>query len=76
MNNRLQILIDIFMERERQNRLHPERLSLPMRFVTISEEIGEIAEALQEGDMKSVYRELIDTAATCVRMAEEMFEGD
>ena len=76
MNDRLQILIDIFIERERQNKFHPEKLSLPMRFVTISEELGEVAEALQDKDMKSVYRELIETAASCVRMAEEVLKGD
>ena len=45
-----------------------------MRFITIMEEAGEVAEALQDNDMESVYRELIDTAASCVRMAEEVIE--
>lgn len=69
---RIRILNDIYKERDRQNKLHPEKLELPMRFITISEEIGEIAQALQDNDMDSIYRELVDTAASCVRMAEEV----
>lgn len=71
---RMKIINDINLERERQDRLHPERLGLSMRFVTIMEELGEVAEALQENDMESVYCELIDAAASCVRMAEELLD--
>lgn len=71
-SKRIRILNHIYKERDRQDKLHPEPLDLPMRFVTISEEIGEIAQALQDNDMESIYRELIDTAASCVRMAEEV----
>lgn len=75
MNNiRFKILNDINKERKRQNHIHPQKLPLPMRFITIMEEAGEVAEAMQNNDMKSVYRELIDTAASCVRMAEEILE--
>lgn len=70
------VLNDIKNERERQDKLHPEKLALSMRFVTIMEEAGEVAEAMQDDDLQSVYRELIETAACCVRMAEEVLERD
>lgn len=73
---RAKILIDINKERTRQDQLHPHKLPLSMRFVTIMEELGEVAQALQDRDMESVYRELIDSAALCVRMAEEVLRGD
>jgi NTP pyrophosphatase (non-canonical NTP hydrolase) len=77
MNNlRAKILLDIHDERSRQDSLHPGKLSLPERFVTICEELGEVAEALQDKDMEGIYRELIDTAASCVRMAEQVLKGD
>ncbi|MCJ8008103.1 hypothetical protein ACFFF5_17880 [Lederbergia wuyishanensis] len=69
---RTKILTDINKECERQNIKHPNELNLQMRFITIMEEAGEVAEALQENDMDSVYRELIETAACCVRMAEQV----
>lgn len=69
---RQKIINDINAERDRQDKLHPQKLTLQMRFITIMEEAGEVAEAMQEEDMDSVYRELIDTAACCVRMAEEV----
>lgn len=48
-----------------------------MRFITIMEEAGEVAEAMQDNNMEAIYRELIDTAASCVRMAEQILdEGD
>ncbi|MEW8985943.1 MAG: MazG nucleotide pyrophosphohydrolase domain-containing protein [Bacillus sp. (in: firmicutes)] len=72
MNNRTKILNDIHQERNRQDKLHPEKLPLPMRFITIMEEAGEVAEAMQDNDKDSIYRELIDTAASCVRMAEQI----
>lgn len=74
---RTKIITDIINERSRQDQLHPQKLPLPMRFITIMEEAGEVAEAMQENDMEAIYRELIDTAASCVRMAEQILdEGD
>lgn len=73
-NTRAKILNDIDAERERQNSLHPEKLPLPMRFITIMEEAGEVAQAMQEDDFDGVYRELIETAASCVRMAEQVLQ--
>ncbi|GGB41543.1 hypothetical protein GCM10011409_18820 [Lentibacillus populi] len=71
---RTKIINDIHQERARQDHLHPEKLPLSMRFVTIMEELGEVAEALQNKDMESTYRELIDAAASCLRMAEEVLK--
>lgn len=76
LNNRTKIINAINDERARQDFLHPEKLPLPMRFITIMEESGEVAEAMQDKNMGQVYRELIDMAACCVRMAEEILEGD
>lgn len=73
---RTRIINDIHIERNRQNQLHPQKLNLAMRFITIMEEMGEVAQALQDKDMESVYRELIDAAASCIRMAEEVLEGE
>lgn len=75
-SNRTKIINDINQERGRQDHLHPQQLTLAMRFVTIMEEAGEVAQALQDKDMKNVYRELIDTAASCVRMAEDVLNVD
>lgn len=67
-----EIVKDILVERARQDKLHPQELNLSMRFITIMEEAGEVAEAMQENDMDAVYQELVDTAACCVRMAEQV----
>lgn len=71
---RVKIIKDLNKERDRQDKLHPQVLGLSLRFVTIMEELGEVAQALQDNDMDSVYREVIEAAATCVRMAEELLE--
>ncbi|MCJ0932570.1 hypothetical protein MST22_15590 [Virgibacillus halodenitrificans] len=76
LTNRTKIINDIHQERLRQDYLHPDKLNLAMRFVTIMEEAGEVAEAMQNKDNKAIYRELIDTAASCVRMAEEVLENN
>lgn len=75
MEMRTKIINDINKERSRQDYLHPSKLPLAMRFVTIMEESGEVAEALQDKNMEAVYRELIEMASCAVRMAEEVLEG-
>lgn len=72
METRTKIINDINKERSRQDFLHPKKLPLAMRFVTIMEESGEVAEALQDKNMEAVYRELIEMASCAVRMAEEV----
>jgi NTP pyrophosphatase (non-canonical NTP hydrolase) len=74
LNIRTKIINDINRERSRQDYLHPEKLPSAMRTVTIMEELGEVAKALQDDNARAVYRELIDVAASCVRMAEEVLE--
>ena len=74
LNTRTKIINDINKERYRQDSIHPQKLPLQMRFVTIMEEAGEVAQAMQENDKESIYRELVHTAACCVRMAEELME--
>lgn len=66
------IFNDINAERDRQDKLHPQKLTLQMRFITIMEEAGEVAEAMQDKDYGQVYKELIETASCCIRMAEEV----
>lgn len=66
------ILDDIKKERARQDALHPQKLNLAMRFITIMEELGEVAECMQEDDKDGICRELVDAAASCVRMIEEV----
>lgn len=76
-NNRTKILNDIEQERERQDNLHPEKLDLPMRYVTLVEEVGEVATAIQNNDVENLYEELIHAASVCVRMAEQVLDkGD
>lgn len=83
LNIRVQVLNDIPKERERQERLHPQILDLPMMFVVLNEEVGEVAEALQaqydlpgtkRSDKQNLYQELIEVAAVATRMAERVLE--
>lgn len=66
------IIEDINNERERQEIIHPVKLNLPMRFTTLVEEVGEIATTIQNNDIGNLVDELIQTAAVCVRMIEEV----
>lgn len=75
------VLVDLLKERQRQNRLHPYELDLPFMFTVLSEEVGEVAEALQahykipgvkDTDKDNLYQELIEVAAVAVRMAERL----
>jgi NTP pyrophosphatase (non-canonical NTP hydrolase) len=69
-------LDDIKAERARQDELHPQKLTIAMRFVCTTEEAGEVAEALQEDDSRHLYKEIIETAASWMRMAEEVKLND
>lgn len=66
------IFEDINNERERQENIHPEKLDLPMRFTTLVEEVGEVATAIQNNDNENLYEELVQVAAVCVRMIEDV----
>lgn len=76
LSNRTKIINDIHQERSRQDHLHPENLTLIERYVTLGEEMGEVAEALQYTDKDHLYQELIQVAAVAVRMAEQVIEDD
>lgn len=83
INATIQVLNDIPKERARQEKLHPQIFDLPMMFVVLSEEVGEVAEALQsyynlpgtkKTDKQNLYKELIEVAAVAARMAERVLE--
>lgn len=69
---RRMIFEDINNERERQEKIHPEKLDLSMRFTTLVEEVGEIATAIQNNDNENLYEELVQVAAVCVRTIEDV----
>lgn len=66
-----QILISIVEERKRQDKLHPG-FQNHKRLPVLVEEVGEIAEAIQNRDMKNLQEELIQLAAVCVRWLEQL----
>jgi NTP pyrophosphatase (non-canonical NTP hydrolase) len=68
---RTDIMAAIFMERYRQNILHPWSKHTP-RLAVIVEEIGEVGTALQHNDIDNLKEELTQLAALCVRWLEEL----
>lgn len=69
---KLAVLSDVNQERYRQEEIHPEKLSLHERFATLVEEVGEIAKALQNDDLENLYEEVVQSAASAVRMGEDI----
>ena len=68
-----EIIEAIRLERIRQENLHPDWPASPSRcFLILAEEVGEVAEAINEGLPKQTRRELIESAATCFRWLENM----
>lgn len=72
MVNRIKVLNDIPRERARQEHLHPEELPIVDRYITLGEEMGEVATAIQNGDLENLYDELIQVSALAARMAEQV----
>ncbi|MBB6446489.1 hypothetical protein [Bacillus benzoevorans] len=68
------VLVDVGMERARQDRIHPDTLSLLERFPVLVEEVGEVGTALQTKNKANLYEELVQVAAEAVRMAEQVAE--
>jgi NTP pyrophosphatase (non-canonical NTP hydrolase) len=68
---RTDIIEAIFLERYRQNILHPWNNYTP-RLAVLVEELGEIGTALQDQDPDNLKEELIQLAALCVRWLEEL----
>jgi NTP pyrophosphatase (non-canonical NTP hydrolase) len=68
---RSDIIEAIFLERYRQNILHPWNRYTP-RLAVLVEELGEVGTALQDDDTDNLKEELIQLAALCVRWLEEL----
>lgn len=71
LEQRNNIFEQISIERERQDKLHPNFLDISRMDVLI-EEVGEVAKAKNEQDKVGMRRELIEVAAVCVRWVETM----
>ncbi len=66
---------DIFMaistERERQERLHPDEDHPDGVFLAVlMNEVGEVAQAMLDGEPKQLRDELVHVAAVCIRRLE------
>ena len=59
-------------ERIRQYRLHGDDsdLSLERLYLILAEEVGEVAKAIQEGDLGEVQAETVQVAAVCAKILE------
>ena len=73
------ILMEVEQERINQIANHKEILTPMQNFIILSEEVGEVAQALQQGevwskgtDKSDLYKELIQVAAVAVKMAERV----
>lgn len=68
---RLRVINEILKERERQNEKWAVQNFIPaMWFSILIEEIGEAAQASNDGDMGNYRKELIQAAAVIVQMIE------
>jgi NTP pyrophosphatase (non-canonical NTP hydrolase) len=67
--SRTDIMAAIFMERYRQNILHPDNQVEDMLPILI-EEVGEVGAAIQHQDQPNLKEELVQVAAVCVRWLE------
>lgn len=64
---------EITAERERQDELHPGFPELnDTRFLILAEEIGEVAKDSLESNHENLRKELIESAAVCVRWIEAL----
>lgn len=81
-----EVLNDILQERERQGRLHGnQNTDYPMMYAILSEEVGEVAQALQvhygvpgtkKTDKADLYTELIQVAAYAAKFAEQVKQDE
>lgn len=82
MKARIKVLNDIPRERSRQDRIHGNQIQdYLMMFAILSEEFGEVAEALQvhyglqsvkRTDKANLYKELIQVSAYAAKFAENV----
>lgn len=78
---RIQVLNDIPKERARQEEIHPEENTLWELFGALTEELGEVAQAMQVHhktpgtkltDKANLYEEAIQVSALAARLAERV----
>jgi NTP pyrophosphatase (non-canonical NTP hydrolase) len=67
----VEILNAIIKERQRQDLLHPKN-SKGAYLAILVEELGEVAKAIQEGNIDQQKEELIQLSAVVVRWLEEI----
>lgn len=67
----VQIIGGILSERLRQDHLHPD-FPEDKRLAILMEEVGEVATAIQNGDIENLKEELIQVASVCVRWLEQI----
>jgi NTP pyrophosphatase (non-canonical NTP hydrolase) len=66
-----EILMEIAKERVRQDHLHPEN-KIGDYLPILIEEVGEVARAIQIGDLDNLKEELIQVMAVCYRWMVEL----
>lgn len=85
LEHRTTVINSIHQERTRQEQLHPFPLDLDHLYIALSEEFGEVAQALQSylgmpgtkhTDANDLYRELVQVAAVATRMAEQVIRDE
>jgi NTP pyrophosphatase (non-canonical NTP hydrolase) len=69
----VRIIGGIINERLRQDNLHPV-FPEDKRLAILIEEVGEVATAIQNGDIENLKEELIQVASVCVRWLEHIIE--
>jgi len=71
-----QFFYDIKIERKRQELKWKSRRNSALKWTAIlMEEVGELANALLDGERKSTYYELIQVAAVSCAWAEQILDG-
>lgn len=69
----VKIISGIIDERLRQDNIHPD-FPGEKRLAILMEEVGEVAKAIQNGDIENLKEELIQVASVCVRWLEHIIE--
>lgn len=68
---------NVRVERARQEQLFSGRKNTTLRWLAIlMEEVGELAQALLDGDQKNLEVELVQVAAVAVAWGEHILKGD
>ena len=83
-NTREEVVWDIVRERTRQNKKWGiQRHDYPFWLTILTEEVGEVAQAMQKGsvaykqsDADDLYKELIQVAAVATAIAEQVREEE